>query len=314
MTRIGNSDLEVFPLALGGNVFGWSADQNQTEQVLDAFAAGGGNFLDTADVYSVWGTGNSGGESETLIGAWSAARGNRDQVIIGTKLGQHPDFEGLSASNVPAAAEASLRRLQTDYIDLYYAHVDDPQTPLAETIIALDKLVTAGKVRYIGLSNYTAERVDEWMKIATDGGYALPVALQPRYNLLARKNFEQTLEPVASAHSLSVFPYHSLASGFLTGKYRSQDDLAQSMRGAGVAKYLTVDGLGVIDALSTIAETHNASITTTALAWLLAKPTVGAPLASARSVEQVPDLLAVSSLELTAEEVATLDKASAVYA
>ncbi|ABY22000.1 oxidoreductase [Renibacterium salmoninarum ATCC 33209] len=314
MARIGTSDLDVFPLALGGNVFGWTANQTQSENVLDAFVSSGGNFIDTADVYSAWAPGNSGGESETLIGEWHAARRNRDQVVIATKLSQHPQFKGLSAANVSAAAEASLQRLQTDYLDLYYAHYDDVQTPLEETVAALDGLVRAGKVRYIGISNYSSERVAEWLKIANAGGYALPVALQPEYNLVARKNFEQTLAPIASAHNLSVFPYYSLASGFLTGKYHSAEDFALSPRGAGAEKFLNADGLGVIDALSSIAESHNATITTTALAWLLAKPAVAAPLASARTVEQLPDLLAATSLKLTVEDVATLDSASARFA
>jgi aryl-alcohol dehydrogenase-like predicted oxidoreductase len=311
MTTIGSSDLEVYPLNLGGNTFGWTSDKETSFAVLDGFAAGGGNFIDTADGYSAWVPGNAGGESETIIGEWTTARGNRDSVVIATKVSQHPDFKGLSASNVAAAADASLARLGTDHIDLYYAHFDDEATPLVETLAAFDALVTAGKVRYVGISNYSAARIGEWIDIAKANGFALPVALQPHYNLVNREPFETELRPLAEANDLGVMPYWSLASGFLTGKYRSTDDLGASPRGEGAGKYLTPAGLATIDALEEIGKEHGVSIATTALAWLLAKPTIVAPIASARTPEQLGDLLAVANVTLTAEQVARLDEVSA---
>ncbi|KQX05070.1 MULTISPECIES: aldo/keto reductase [unclassified Leifsonia] len=314
MPTIGSSDLDIFPLALGGNTFGWTSDAAASSAVLDAFTAGGGNFIDTADGYSSWVPGNTGGESETIIGEWMRARGNRDDVVIGTKVSQHPDFQGLSSFNVTAASEASLARLGTDHIDLYYAHFDDAETPLEETVAAFDALVTAGKIRYVGVSNYSAARVQEWIDIATREGFALPIALQPHYNLVHREPFESELAPVAAEHGLSVVPYFSLASGFLTGKYRTAADLEGAARAGGAGGYLTENGLAVIDALDAVASAHDAALATTALAWLLAKPTVVAPLASARTVEQLPELLAVAELTLTDAEIATLDAASSPLA
>ncbi|MET1016994.1 MAG: aldo/keto reductase [Leifsonia flava] len=314
MPTIGSSDLDIFPLALGGNTFGWTSDAATSHAVLDAFTAGGGNFIDTADGYSSWVPGNSGGESETIIGEWMRTRGNRDDVVIGTKVSQHPDFTGLSSFNITAASEASLARLGTDHIDLYYAHFDDADTPLEETVAAFDALVTAGKIRYVGVSNYSAARVQEWIDIATREGFALPVALQPHYNLVHREPFESELAPVAAAHDLGVVPYFSLASGFLTGKYRTAADLEGAARAGGAGGYLDENGLAVISALDEVAAAHDAALATTALAWLLAKPTVVAPLASARTVEQLPELLAVAELTLTDDEIATLDAASAALA
>ena len=310
MARIGSSDLDVFPLNLGGNVFGWTADQAQSEAVLDAFVAGGGNFVDTADGYSAWVPGNSGGESELIIGEWMSKRKNRADVVVATKVSQHPDFKGLAADNVIDAADASLTRLGTDHIDLYYAHFDDENTPLEETVGAFDALVKAGKVRYVGISNYSGDRIDQWIDIATKNGYALPVALQPHYNLVHRQPFERELLPRAQKHGLSVFPYFSLASGFLSGKYRTTEDLTGA-RGAGAKGYLNEQGLGVIAALETIAGAHDAAIATIALAWLRAQPSVIAPIASARTLEQLPDLLASASVTLTDDEIATLNTASA---
>lgn len=310
MTRIGTSDLEVFPLNLGGNTFGWTSDEQTSHQVLDGFVAAGGNFLDTADVYSAWVPGNAGGESETIIGSWLAARGARDSVVIATKVSQHPQFTGLAAANIHAAADASLARLGVDNIDLYYAHFDDATVPLIETARAFDELVTAGKIRYIGISNYTAERAQEWMTVAHDNGFALPVALQPHYNLVTREPFESTLLPFAEANNLGVMPYYSLASGFLTGKYRTTADLGASPRGQGASQYLTDSGLGVIDALDTIATEHNVAIATVALAWLGAQPTIVAPIASARTPQQLGDLMAAASLELTDAELMRLREAS----
>ena len=313
MTTIGSSSLDVFPLALGGNTFGWTSDEATSHAVLDAFVAGGGNFVDTADGYSSWVPGNSGGESETIIGSWFAARGNRADVVLGTKVSQHPDFAGLGGANVAAAANASLARLGTDYIDLYYAHFDDASTPLEETVAAFNDLLVAGTIRAIGVSNYTAERVAEWFAIAERNGFALPVALQPNYNLVERANYESTLAPILAEKGLGVVPYYGLASGFLTGKYRTAADFSQSPRGGGMAKYLDNGGLDVVAALDTVAAAHEAPLATVALAWLRSRPGVVAPIASARTVEQLPDLLASASLELTAHEIAALDAASATF-
>lgn len=310
MTRIGTSDLSVFPLSLGGNVFGWTADRDASFAVLDAFVDGGGDFIDTADSYSAWIDGNSGGESETIIGAWLASRKPSD-VVVATKVSQHPDFRGLAAGNVRRAAEASLGRLGVDAIDLYYAHFDDESTPLEETVGAFGALVADGLVRNIAVSNYTAERIREWIAISDRLGVARPVAIQPHYNLVHRNDVEETIIPVAEEFGLGLVPYYSLASGFLTGKYRSTDAEGQtSPRAGGAAKYATDAGLRIIDALEEIGSAHDASIAATALAWLRAQPTVVAPIASARTVEQVPDLLAGARLDLTTDEIATLNRVS----
>ncbi|MDF2444183.1 MAG: hypothetical protein JWR01_2386 [Subtercola sp.] len=311
MTRIGSSDLDVFPLSLGGNVFGWTADRDASFDILDAYTAAGGDFIDTADSYSAFAPGNHGGESETIIGEWMTARGNRSEIVVATKVSRHPDFMGLAGANIHAAADASLGRLQTDVIDLYFAHFDDEETPLEETAAAFDDLVKAGKVRYIALSNYSPERIEEYFAVARANGFALPVALQPHYNLVHRNDFEDTLAPIAEQENLGVVPYYSLASGFLTGKYRSTDDLGDSPRASGAAKFVTTQGLAIIDALDEIGRAHDASITTAALAWLLAKPTVAAPIASASKVAQVADLVAVANVTLTPDEVAKLDAVSA---
>lgn len=310
MTRIGNSDLDVFPLSLGGNVFGWTADRDASFAVLDAFIDGGGDFIDTADSYSAWVPGNHGGESERIIGEWLASRKPRN-VVVATKVSQHPEFTGLSGSNVRRAAEASLTRLGVDAIDLYYAHFDDETVPLEETVAAFGQLVDDGLVRHIAVSNYSAERIREWEDITTRLGVARPVAVQPHYNLVHRNIVEETIIPVAEEFGLGLVPYYSLASGFLTGKYRSTDaEGLASPRAAGAAKYATEAGLRIIDALEEIGAAHGASIASTSLAWLRAQPTVVAPIASARTVEQVPDLLTGARLELTAEEVETLNRVS----
>jgi aryl-alcohol dehydrogenase (NADP+) len=310
MTRIGTSDLDVFPLSLGGNVFGWTADRDTSFAVLDAFVAGGGDFVDTADSYSAWVPGNSGGESETIIGEWLASR-KPENVVVATKVSQHPDFRGLSGANVRKAAEASLARLGVDAIDLYYAHFDDETVPLEETVAAFGQLVTDGLVRHVAVSNYSAARIREWIEIAQRTGVALPVAVPPHYNLVHRNEVEETVIPVAEEFGLGLVPYYSLASGFLTGKYRSTDAAGQSSpRAQGAAKYATAAGLRIIDALEEIGEAHDASIAATSLAWLRAQPTVAAPIASARTVEQVPDLLAGARLELTSDEVQALNSVS----
>jgi aryl-alcohol dehydrogenase-like predicted oxidoreductase len=314
MTTIGTSDLDVFPLALGGNTFGWTSDEATSHAVLDAFSAHGGNFIDTADGYSAWAPGNSGGESETIIGTWLKARGNREQTVVGTKVSQHPEFRGLAASNVHAAADASLARLGTDYIDLYYAHFDDESVALEETVGAFNDLVVAGKVRYVGVSNYSAARIEEWIAIAAANGYALPVALQPHYNLVHREPFERELAPVVAAHRLGVMPYFALASGFLTGKYRTREDLAGTAREGMAGGYFSDEGLAVVSALDEIAAVHETQVATVALAWLIAQPGIVAPIASARVVDQLPALTAAASLTLTADELAALDAVSATVA
>lgn len=309
MTRLGRSDLDILPLSLGGNVFGWTADRDTSFAVLDAFHAGGGNFIDTADGYSAWVPGNSGGESETLIGEWLASR-KPSNVVVATKVSTHPDFRGLSAANVRAAAEASLQRLGVDTIDLYYAHFDDAETPLEETVAAFGDLVSDGLVRHVAVSNYTAERVREWVSLAEASGVALPVAIQPHYNLVHRTDVERDIVPVAEQYGMSLVPYFALASGFLTGKYRTADATGDSPRAEGAAKLATPAGLALIDALEEVGHAHGASIATTALAWLRAQPAVAAPIASASKVEQVADLLASARLELSADELAHLSRAS----
>jgi len=311
LRKLGSSDLDVFPLALGGNVFGWTADEAQSFTVLDAYTAAGGNFIDTADVYSAWVPGNKGGESEHVIGNWLAARGNRSDVVLATKVGAHPDYKGLSANTIKSGAEESLRRLRTDYIDLYYTHYDDPTVPVEEIIGALDDLVTSGKVRAIAASNVSPERLQEFLDFSDREGLARYAALQPHYNLVSRDTYEGPLQEVASRSGLAAVPYYALASGFLTGKYRPGTQV-DSARAEGAGKHLSTDrGLRVLAALDEVAQARGAEIATVALAWLAAQPTVAAPIASARTVEQLPALLAVGELELTEAEVAALTAASA---
>ncbi|MFG2465497.1 aldo/keto reductase [Streptomyces canus] len=312
LRKLGSSDLEVFPLSLGGNVFGWTADESQSFAVLDAYVAAGGNFLDTADSYSAWVDGNSGGESETVIGRWLAARGNRDDVVIATKVSQHPDFPGLTATNIKAAADASLQRLGTDHIDLYYTHFDKTEVPVEEIIGALDELVKAGKVRAIGASNISAARLAESLAFSDREGLARYVALQPHYNLVSRDTYEGELEAVAAREGLAAVPYSALASGFLTGKYRPGTTVDSPRAAAGAGKHLDTErGQKVLAALDDIAEAHRVPVATVALAWLASRPTVAAPIASARTVEQLPALLGVAELVLTEEEAARLTEASA---
>ncbi|MFI5607494.1 aldo/keto reductase [Amycolatopsis sp. NPDC051903] len=304
MTKLGNSDLDVYGLNLGCNVFNYTADEATSHAVLDAYASAGGNFLDTADVYG------GGGGSETIIGTWLARRGRRDDVVIATKVGAWEQRKGLSAANITAAAEDSLRRLQTDHLDLYYAHRDDQDTPLEETLSAFDSLVRAGKVRYIAASNYSAERLAEALSISDREGLARYVALQPHYNLVER-DYEKDLAPLVSREGLSTLPYFSLAMGFLTGKYRSHDELGDSPRAPRAVKYLDERGSRVLAALDSVAAAHGTSVAAVALAWLRVQPTVGAPIASARTTEQLTDLIASVSLDLTDTELAELSTASA---
>lgn len=307
-TRLGSSDLEVYPLVLGGNVFGWTADEATSFSVLDAFTAAGGNLIDSADGYSAWAPGHTGGESETIIGAWLGARSNRDDVLVATKVSTHPEFPGLSPANVRAAAEASLKRLGTDYIDLYYAHFDDASVPLAETVGAFSQLVDDGLVRAIAISNYTPERIDEWFAVTEANGLHRAVALQPHYNLVERE-FEDGLLARAERENLGVLPYFSLAKGFLTGKYRDGVEV-DSPRAAGASAYLDERGRAVLTVLDDVAAQHRASVTAVSLAWLRQQPTVVGPIASARTLDQLTDLLASVSLTLTADDLARLDAAS----
>jgi aryl-alcohol dehydrogenase-like predicted oxidoreductase len=309
MAKISSTDLDVYPIALGGNVFGWTADEAESFAVLDGYAAAGGNFVDTADVYSAWAPGNSGGESETILGRWVANRGRREQTIIATKVGKHPQYSGLSAKTIRAAAENSLKRLGTEYIDLYYAHADDEKTPLEETLGSFDALVREGKVRYIAASNYSAPRLAKALEVSDREGFARYVALQQHYNLMERHQYEGELADLVAKQGLSSIPYFSLASGFLTGKYRPGAKV-QSQRAQSAGAYLTEKGIKVLAALEKIASAHNAAIATIALAWLAAQPTVVAPIASARTTEQLPDLLSVSEVRLSDHDIGRLNEAS----
>jgi aryl-alcohol dehydrogenase-like predicted oxidoreductase len=311
MARIGTSDLDVLPLNLGGNVFGWTADGPASFAVLDAFVAGGGSFVDTADVYSQWVEGHVGGESETILGDWMAARGNRSEVVVATKVGQASARPGTSRGAVRAAIDGSLERLQSDYVDLYYAHIDDQDTPLEETVAALGEVVAEGKARYVGASNFTAARLAEALRIADELGVARFVALQPHYNLVHRAEYEAELMDLAVREEIGVLPYWSLASGFLTGKYRDGGPAVDSPRAGGAARYLDERGRRVLGVLDEVAAGHGTSVTAVALAWLRSRPGVVAPIASARTVEQLPDLLAGARLELAADELAALTDASA---
>jgi aryl-alcohol dehydrogenase-like predicted oxidoreductase len=310
MTKLGLSDLDVFPLCLGANVFGWTADRDQSFAVLDAYAAGGGNFVDTADVYPAWVPGNSGGESETIIGEWLAARGNREAMVIATKGGRLAPNGGLTAKAVHAAADASLRRLGVDHIDLYYAHFDDPDTPVEETVTAHDELVRAGKVRYVAVSNMSPERITESLAFAEREGLARYVGLQPHYNLVERERFEGELAELAGRWQLATLPYYALARGFLTGKYRKDGADVDSPRAGGASAYLTERGLRVLAVLDQVSAARHTTVAAVALAWLLSRPTVVAPIASARNPEQLAELMPVADLALSAAELAALDAAS----
>ena len=310
MMKLGTSDLNVYPLCLGGNTFGWTANEQESFEVLDAYAAAGGNFIDSADAYSHWIPGNSGGESETILGNWMKARGNRDSIVIATKLGMLPGFTALTADNIATAVDNSLRRLQTDYIDLYYAHKDDPDTDQLETMTAFDALVKAGKVRNIAASNYSADRLQSALDVADANGLTKFVALQNLYNLVERSAYEGALRDVVARNNLVSLPYYSLAKGFLTGKYRVKGE-TESGRAAGAEVYLDTNGPKVLAAMDTVAAAHGVSLTTIALAWVSAQPTIATPIASARVVSQLPDLLAMPNVTLTAAEIALLDAASA---
>jgi aryl-alcohol dehydrogenase-like predicted oxidoreductase len=315
MTRrkLGNSGLEIAPLAFGGNVFGWTADEGTSFKLLDAFVGAGFNFVDTADVYSKWAPGNHGGESETIIGKWLAQGGKRQQVVIATKAGMEmaPGKKGLLKAYLKQAAEDSLKRLQTDYIDLYQAHADDPSTPFEETFEAFAELIKEGKVVAIGASNYTAERLDEALKVSRRDGYPQYESLQPEYNLYDRAGFETKLQPLCHQARIGVIPYFSLAAGFLTGKYRSEKDLADKPRAGMVKKYLNDRGFRILRALDEVAKQYNSTPAKVSLAWLLAQPTITAPIASATSVEQLKDLMNATELNLDEQALNALNQASA---
>jgi len=311
MNRIGRTGLEIFPLCLGGNVFGWTADEAESFTVLDAYLGAGGNFIDTADSYSEWADGNEGGESETIVGRWLARRGRRDDVVIATKVGQSSRQPGLGPANIRAAAEASLRRLGTEHIDLYYAHEDDPHTPLEDTLRAFSDLAQEGKVRCIAASNYSAPRLAAALATAQQHGLASYVALQVHYNLVHRGEYEGDLALLCEREGLSCIAYSALADGFLTGKYRRDRAVPASERADDAAVYLTDRGTAVLDALDTVAERHEAPVAAVALAWLAARPAVAAPLASARTPGQLQDLLRAPGLRLSADDMALLTAASA---
>jgi len=310
--RLGNSELEIAPLAFGGNVFGWTADQAMSFRLLDGFVDAGYNFIDTADVYSRWHTGNVGGESEIIIGNWLAARGNRDKVIIATKLGMDMGGGnvGLSRQYIMRAVDYSLSRLRTDYIDLYQAHRDDPNTPLEETLSAFQTLIQQGKVRVIGSSNYTGPRLKEALDTSKRLNLPRFETHQPLYSLVERGEYEGPLQDLCVAEHVSVISYYSLASGFLTGKYRSRADLAGRIRAPRVEKYLDDRGMRVLAALDDIANARQAKQGQVALAWLLAQPGMGAPIVSATNMEQLAEMVAAPKVSLTAAEVARLSDAS----
>ena len=311
--KLGNSGLEIAPLAFGGNVFGWTADEPTSFRLLDEFAAEGFDFIDTADVYSRFAPGNEGGESETIIGKWVKQKKNRQQVIIATKAGMDmgDGKKGLAKSYIMRAAEDSLKRLQTDYIDLYQAHIDDSETPLEETLCAFAQLIEQGKVRAIGASNYDAERLAQSLEVSEQLKVPRYESLQPLYNLYDRAEFEEKLEPLCLEKNIGVISYFSLASGFLTGKYRSEDDLSKSPRGRRAKGYMNERGFRILDALDEVAKRYSSTPARVSLAWLIARPSVTAPIASATSLEQLSDLIEATRLELDDSSIELLNQASA---
>lgn len=311
--NLGRSGIQIAPLSFGGNIFGWTTDEAKSFQILDAFVEAGFNCIDTADSYSKWAPGNRGGESETILGKWFKARGNRSKIVLATKVGSQlgPDKKGLSKNYILQAAEASLKRLQTDYIDLYQSHIDDVQAPLEETLAAYQQLISQGKVRAIGASNYTGKRLQEALEISRTRQLPRYESLQPLYNLYDRADFEKDLEPVCCQHQIAVLPYFSLASGFLTGKYRSEQDLASSARSGFVKKYVNERGFRILEALDEVAKAHHSTVATVALAWLISRPSVTAPIASATSIDQLHTLTAAVQLKLDQASLDKLGEASA---
>lgn len=306
MNKLAGTDLTVSQLCLGGNVFGWTASEAESFAVLDAYLDAGGNFIDTADVYSAWVPGHQGGESETILGRWMASRNVSNKVVIATKAGWK---DGLSAKVITAAVEGSLRRLQRDYLDIYYAHKDDEVTPVSETLDAFDSLVCAGKVRYLGASNFSAARLRESLAFSAQEGKARYVILQPHYNLLHRDEYEAEVRALCQAESVSCAPYFGLARGFLTGKYR-EGVAVESARAAGASVYLNERGLRVLGVLDALAAAHHTSPGAVALSWLAAQPTVIAPIASARTLDQLRELLPFTALTLSADELSQLRQAA----
>ena len=308
---LGKSALSITPLAFGGNVFGWSADEKRSFELLDAFVDAGFNLVDTADVYSAWVPGNKGGDSETIIGRWFKQSGKRNRVVIATKVAKWDKQPGLSPVNIVQAVEGSLKRLQTDHIDLYQAHEDDATVPLEETLDAFGRLIEAGKVRVIGASNYSADRLAEALKVSRENNLPRYETLQPDYNLIDRAGYEKDLEPLIRKENIGVINYYSLASGFLSGKYRSENDLAKSSaRGGAVKKYLNPRGLQILAALDDVASSHSAKPAQVALAWLMARPGITAPIASATSIEQLQELAGAAKLTLSDTDIAQLNSAS----
>lgn len=308
---IKHTDLEISPINFGGNVFGWTLDEQRSFEILDAFAGAGFNFIDTADTYPWWVNG-TGGLSESIIGKWIKARGNRQELVIATKVGSETKEHGfdISRKHLLKSVDESLQRLQTDYIDLYYTHFDDGTTPVEETLSTYDELVRSGKVRYIAASNMSPERLTESLDISEKNGWAKYVALQPHYNLVERSGYESKYASLVEKFDLSVFPYWSLASGFLTGKYRSEADFKKSVRGGGAQKYLNEKGFAVLNALDKIAQEHQVPQATVALAWLLAQPHITAPLVSATNKTQLEALFAAPDLHLSAADLDLLNTAS----
>jgi aryl-alcohol dehydrogenase-like predicted oxidoreductase len=312
--KLGNSGLEIAPLAFGGNVFGWTADEPTSFKLLDAFVESGFNFIDTADVYSRWIPGNPGGESETILGRWLKRSGNRQKVLIATKVGSEmgPGKKGLSKAYILRAAEDSLKRLQTDRIDLYQSHVDDPDTPMEETLEAYAQLIGQGKVRAIGASNFTAERLAQALTVSKQHGWPRYESLQPRYNLYDRADYETKLERLCLVNGLGVIPYFSLAMGFLTGKYRTEADRSKSARGQRVVKtFLNERGLRILSALDQVAKQHHSKPAAVSLAWLMARPSITAPIASATNLEQLNHMLGAAKFELDHPSIELLNQASA---
>jgi aryl-alcohol dehydrogenase-like predicted oxidoreductase len=310
--KLGRSEIYVHPLALGGNVFGWTIDEAESFKILDAFAGAGLNLIDTADVYSKWVPGNKGGESETIIGKWIKKRGTRKDLVIATKVGAEmgPAKKGTKKNYIFQAVEESLKRLQTDHIDLYQTHYDEESTPVEETLEAYTQLIKQGKIRAIGASNMSPERLTASLKASEKNNYARYESLQPEYNLYEREGFEKNYEPICQEHALGVINYYALASGFLTGKYRSESDLSKSPRGQGIKKYLNARGMRILKALDEVSEEYNANPAKVSLAWLIARPSVTAPIASATSIPQLNDLAAAVELKLDARAVEKLNKAS----
>ena len=305
---IPETDLVVHPLCLGGNVFGWSADGAQSFAILDAYVEAGGNFIDTADVYSEWKPGNKGGESETIIGNWMKSRGNRSEMVIATKVAKLSTRPGLSPENISAALEDSLRRLQTDYIDLYYSHEDDAKTPMEQTLLRYTELISIGKIRYIGASQHTGARLADALELSKRDGYAAYVALQDQYNLVERNPFESEQEEVVRSYGISAIPFFGLAKGFLSGKYRP-GVAVDSVRADGVLSYQNEKGWALIELLDQLSRKYGSSISAISLAWLRSNPAVSTPIASARTVEQLREIVQI--VELEDADIDALDRASA---